>query len=231
MVMKFEGIYPIIIELGSPYYDLTGQSFGRLKVVHRAIRKRNRSGVHSYWWKCQCICGNFTFATRDALLRGVKQSCGCLHKTPQNRHVNCPLFRALVIDIRLNTTKSTADIGRLFGVTKNRVIGILDRAGMIGNPETEPTTMEDRLGQYTFPTTRQCAYPNGVPWEKGFSWCLNPVKPESSCCHEHHAACYIDESKVQRRSSIETADFTLTRGEQSGKPASVSEPATADEAA
>lgn len=206
--------YPLVKDGNTFYRDLKGHSFGRLYVLARVIRSKSKrpGNPDRHWWKCKCVCGRITRVHTQALVSGATRSCGCLSKHNIAKPSLCPVFRAIIIDHRINTTKSTAEIGRYFGVTKNSVIGILDRAGMCESKDPEPQTMDDRLSRFTFPTIRQCAYPNGTPWEPGFSWCLQPVKSESSFCPVHHAACYIDESKSgQKSGSIETADFTQQR--------------------
>ena len=56
--------------------DLTGQTFGRLKVIRRAGVTANRKVL----WECQCECGT-TCTVRTAQLRsGKTQSCGCRRK-------------------------------------------------------------------------------------------------------------------------------------------------------
>lgn len=52
-------------------YDLTGQTFGRLKVIARAP-----NGVDTQW-VCLCVCGNTAIATSGALRYGRTVSCGC----------------------------------------------------------------------------------------------------------------------------------------------------------
>lgn len=55
------------------FRDLTGQTFGRLRVVSYA-------GGRYYRWNCQCDCGNKVAITGANLRGGVTKSCGCLHK-------------------------------------------------------------------------------------------------------------------------------------------------------
>jgi hypothetical protein len=56
--------------------DLTGQTFGRLRVL-----SREDGGGHGKptRWLCQCVCGTAKAITRKALRAGQK-SCGCLHR-------------------------------------------------------------------------------------------------------------------------------------------------------
>lgn len=60
--------------------DLSGQTFGFLKVIERTGSKA-RGGVKRPRWKCHCSrCDNFTEAYADVLLSGNQNSCGCLSR-------------------------------------------------------------------------------------------------------------------------------------------------------
>ncbi len=53
--------------------DITGQVFGRLRVVRRApVQKRNA------YWECSCECGGTVVALGRSLRCGETQSCGCI---------------------------------------------------------------------------------------------------------------------------------------------------------
>lgn len=57
--------------------DKTGMVFGRLTVIRRILPGRN----HTYYWLCQCQCGNQTEVSSHNLnLKSPTQSCGCLQK-------------------------------------------------------------------------------------------------------------------------------------------------------
>lgn len=63
------------------YADITGNVYGRLKVVEKDIplsEKTNRD-----YWICECSCGNFKSVRKDMLGRKTN-SCGCL-KLDQNK--------------------------------------------------------------------------------------------------------------------------------------------------
>lgn len=55
--------------------DLTGQRFGRLKVISPAFKdKRNQ-----WHWNCKCDCGNTKIIPGKNLRKGDTKSCGCIH--------------------------------------------------------------------------------------------------------------------------------------------------------
>lgn len=68
--------------------DLTGQKYNRLTVIKESS-KRDSSGC--IMWECQCDCGNFTYASSNALRSNHKRSCGCLNKEQITElgHNNC----------------------------------------------------------------------------------------------------------------------------------------------
>jgi hypothetical protein len=58
----------------NPANDLTGRTFGRLKVTSR----EGSDGRGKATWKCACDCGNSAVIIGYSLTRGDTQSCGCL---------------------------------------------------------------------------------------------------------------------------------------------------------
>lgn len=195
--------FPLVRDGCISYRDVTGQRFGKLVVVSREIKNAGLNGRHKHWWKCQCDCGRTHYTLFDGLIREHTISCGCENGY---RTRLCPAFKSLIIDHRVNTKKSASEIGAYFGITKNSVMGILDRADMC-EPKTPDVPPVPRIEPW-FPPSTECAYPNGTPWEPGFTWCCSPVKVGSSFCPEHHALCYVDESTLKKPSTIATADFT-----------------------
>ena len=53
--------------------DLTGQSFGKLKVIRRDGSINGRAA-----WLCECECGSFKTYDGQRLRRGLIKSCGCM---------------------------------------------------------------------------------------------------------------------------------------------------------
>ena len=56
----------------SKLVDLTGQKFGRWKVIKRDISKKG-----SAYWICKCECGTERSVCGSSLRSGVSTSCGC----------------------------------------------------------------------------------------------------------------------------------------------------------
>src|SRR5208337_119851 len=54
-------------------YNLLGKRFGRLTVIRRVGYKRPH-----VVWECKCDCGTIVETVSVYLIRGDKQSCGCL---------------------------------------------------------------------------------------------------------------------------------------------------------
>lgn len=62
------------------FIDLTGKTFGRLKVISRAeipITVKSRWGTY---WNCLCECGNIVVVQSGKLISGHTKSCGCYQK-------------------------------------------------------------------------------------------------------------------------------------------------------
>lgn len=57
------------------FIDLTGQMFGRWKVLSRA-----ENGSNAARWLCKCSCGTERIVSSNGLRRGRSLSCGCYHK-------------------------------------------------------------------------------------------------------------------------------------------------------
>lgn len=57
--------------------ELVGQRFGKLTVIEHAGKMKDRNNANI--WKCQCDCGNITFATTSELRSFHIKSCGCLY--------------------------------------------------------------------------------------------------------------------------------------------------------
>lgn len=57
--------------------DLTGRTFGRLKVIERSADNCEYSQPRPRWL-CECECGNKAVVLGANLRSGMTRSCGCL---------------------------------------------------------------------------------------------------------------------------------------------------------
>ena len=62
--------------MGRPARDLTGQTFGRLKVLRSTDSRDNCNVV----WKCKCECGTVLNLPGRTLTQGSNVSCGCYRR-------------------------------------------------------------------------------------------------------------------------------------------------------
>jgi len=72
--------------VGRTAINLTGQEFGRLRVMARA-GSRNTKAL----WLCQCECGNVTKVYGHHLRLGETKSCGCLARTESGNRLTARL--------------------------------------------------------------------------------------------------------------------------------------------
>lgn len=98
--------------MGSQAKDLTGQSFGKLKVVARAPSD-HRLAI----WTCVCSCGNSSVRVVGSdLRRGHTESCGCLRwdTTPpekQDRETIPERIRRLRLEKKLTQAQLAERLG------------------------------------------------------------------------------------------------------------------------
>ena len=59
--------------------DITGQTFGRLEVLE-FVESRQVGKNKKRFYKCKCSCGNEVVTSREGLVSGNTNSCGCLAK-------------------------------------------------------------------------------------------------------------------------------------------------------
>lgn len=63
------------------FQDLTGKTFGRLRVLRRAEDYISPKGFHRTQWLCECSCEKKTqlIVIGNNLIKGFTRSCGCIH--------------------------------------------------------------------------------------------------------------------------------------------------------
>lgn len=62
--------------------DLTGQTFGKITVLHEAERQLI-SGIRFTRWHCRCECGTETDVLTSNLTSGTTKTCGCSRLDPE----------------------------------------------------------------------------------------------------------------------------------------------------
>lgn len=61
-------------QINNSSLNLIGKKFGKLTVLEQTDIRKNKNVV----WKCQCDCGNITYAITNSLTKGNTKSCGCI---------------------------------------------------------------------------------------------------------------------------------------------------------
>jgi len=72
--------------------DLTGQRFGKLTVLQKAIRPKYLKNRNAYWL-CKCDCGKEKIINGISLTSGSTKSCGCIFKDEEYIFSNKGLFK------------------------------------------------------------------------------------------------------------------------------------------
>lgn len=77
MLLKTNGVHP---NTGKTKSDLSGQIFGKLKVLHIDYDKIGKT--RGSYYICDCACGNTVSKSRHSLIKlhTPTRSCGCLQK-------------------------------------------------------------------------------------------------------------------------------------------------------
>lgn len=65
--------------------DMTGQRFGRLKVLELVDMAAIVGEEKRALWLCECECGNQTVVIGANLRSGATRSCGCLRRETASR--------------------------------------------------------------------------------------------------------------------------------------------------
>lgn len=73
--------------MGKRVKDMTGQRFGRLKVLREGNRILDGGYAmsHKARWICRCDCGNETVVIGENLRQGRTFSCGCLGREKRRK--------------------------------------------------------------------------------------------------------------------------------------------------
>jgi hypothetical protein len=94
-------------------YDLTGQKFGRLKVI---MRTKKTDATGNAFWLCECECGRVKEYDSYRLRRGLVKSCGCLRREKLDKRA----YPNLVFDVQSSKIKTRNRSG-VVGVSFEKV--------------------------------------------------------------------------------------------------------------
>jgi hypothetical protein len=75
--------------------DLTGKTFGKLKVIEMDRGYQSENG--QFKWRCECDCGNITYVTTRNLKSETTQSCGCIKYNPNSPYKTDIVYKKLLI--------------------------------------------------------------------------------------------------------------------------------------
>lgn len=122
--------------------DLTGESFGSLKVLS-ATAERDYKG--SVMWRCKCeLCGNEKKLSEDALVHGKYKSCGCgqyiygkeLQKLLHHYKGTCLESLSLERKVRSDSKTGVTGVSRRKNGTYKARIGFRGRNYCLGTYDT-----------------------------------------------------------------------------------------------
>lgn len=99
--------------------DLSGKSYGKLKILERAPNK----GKKRTSWHAKCECGNMTIVATDDLVSGDTLSCGCLRADLLRIELKDQVFGKLkVIDRADKRGKSSSQFWKCICECKKEII-------------------------------------------------------------------------------------------------------------
>lgn len=101
--------------------NLLGIKFGNLTVIAEAGVKKRISGTNTYYWLCQCVCGNKKEIQAQKLKNGQK-SCGCIRKG------KLPFGEAFLNKLFYNYKKDAKNRGFKFQLKKSTFLKLVQQA-------------------------------------------------------------------------------------------------------
>lgn len=97
--------------------DLTGQTFGELKVIRLSDRRHANNTLS---WECLCSCGRTVYLLGYSLLHGHYKSCGCKRVAKRNNGV-----RQHIDSDRVDGTRKSALRAKLHAANKSGHKGVM----------------------------------------------------------------------------------------------------------
>jgi hypothetical protein len=178
------------------YKDITGARFGKLTVVSRVPVDHCK---HKNMWLCHCDCGNIKISLFNHLVRGNVKTCGICNTTSRRGIPVCIGFKSIVLSHYINkNNESIGQISRIYGITKNTLIGYINRAGFCeGKMEFKKMLERIRVPEKIDIPLHGCLYSFGDPGYPGFSFCGDKAT-HGAWCKKHYDIIYMDETEYKK---------------------------------
>lgn len=127
--------------------DESGNRYGRLLVLERAVTRRGRGA----FWRCRCDCGNEIVTTGGSLRYGSSQSCGCVAVEKLRAAVMLPNGVAAMRQALRRARASASERGYEFSLTNEQVIEIQQQnCHYCGSSATNISRHPDHNGEYIY---------------------------------------------------------------------------------
>jgi hypothetical protein len=190
---------------GNGYFDITGQVFHKLTVLRRVKATEARWVKMKFQnvWLCQCECGQEVETVFHVLVSERMKACGrrgCFY--PNRISSLCPAYKAIIIAHRESSDLSAGQIATVYQTTKNAVIGILDRNGLIKRINRKEDAVTEKRKAVVFPPPGICVFPHGHPGNEDFHWC-DQKATHGSWCKDHYDRVFVPNTpKIQKLDQI-----------------------------
>lgn len=128
-IEEYRERYKNIQDNNGKFIDLTGQRFGKLTVLYRDYNSKKYTK-----WVCACDCGNVITVTRNNLISGHTQSCGCIDSVGEST-IAMYLSSKNIMYKKEYTFNDCRDIHPLpfdFGIKNNngKLVGLIEFDGV-----------------------------------------------------------------------------------------------------
>lgn len=126
--------------------DLSGKTFGKLKIIRRAEYNELIKKHAGAYWICQCECGKIATLRGSNIVNGSSKSCGCLWKRAKYEQIpGMYLTRLKANAIRRNISYNITPsyLWELFKKQNSKCA--LSKIDLVFGPKTKQTASVDRI--------------------------------------------------------------------------------------
>jgi len=178
--------------------DLTGLTFGKLKVVEYSHRKNDL-----VYWKCSCECGGSKEVPTFKLTGSRVRSCGCLLKTHYNDITGKKLNRLTAIKYHSKNSANNriwifkCDCGKEFKAEysdfvreKVKSCGCLTIISAKSPKSKYSRPVNEKYNEYKFRAKK-----NGIKFDLSKDEFLSIIKSNCNYCGESPSQCKFDRTR------------------------------------